>query len=190
LGVTGGNFSANTAISNGGGIFNQTGGTASVSGSTFTSNATTAGDGGGLYNDVSGSVSVIRTTFNANSAASLGGGIYNPDGASASVSGSTFTANSVGVNGGGGGIYTRGKLSPEPTKKYNTFSKNVPNDVGSTPLPRGPVPHTVRLRRPAPTPPRKSFHAKPVVLHKHLGSRLIDPSRVGRDRTASDNHKI
>ena len=88
----------------GGAIFNDTGGTLSVSNSTFSDNAAlyvygySAGSGGGIYNN--GSLSVAKSVFVGNTAdGSPGGGIANNSGW-ANVSESIFTRNSA-YHGGG-----------------------------------------------------------------------------------------
>jgi len=115
--VLGSTFTSSSAGDAGGGLAN--GGTASVSGSTFTSNF--AGDaGGGLYND--GTATVSGSTFTRNSASSDGGGLANFG--TATVSGSTFTSNSASFD--GGGIDNFGSL----TQTGNTFTGNSPNNIG------------------------------------------------------------
>src|SRR5271166_1489326 len=101
------------------------GGTATVTGSTFTDNSASA-VGGGIFNGI-GTATVINCTFSNNSAYE-GGGIYS-DG-TATVSGSTFTSNSASVDGGGicnSGIYKLGTLTVDDT----TFTSNTAlNDGG------------------------------------------------------------
>ena len=109
----------------GGGLANERGGTATVSGSTFTSNSAGT-DGGGLVNFF-GTATVSGSTFTSNSASEFGGGLANEIGSTATVSGSTFTSNSAGVVDGGGGIKNFGTLTP-PLPDDNTFTGNSPNN--------------------------------------------------------------
>ena len=83
------------SVGRGGGLLNNNGGTATVSGCTFTSNS--AFNGGGLTN-VFGTVTVSGCIFTSNSAFN-GGGLTNVFG-TVTVSGCTFTSNSA-VGGGG-----------------------------------------------------------------------------------------
>ena len=94
--VSGSSFTSNSAGTDGGGLGNF--GTATVSGSSFTSNS--ASFGGGLANERGGTATVSGSTFTSNSAGTDGGGLVNFFG-TATVSGSTFTSNSAGTDGGG-----------------------------------------------------------------------------------------
>lgn len=95
----------------GGGIFNDTTGTLTVTKSTFSDN-TTLDSGGGIRND--GTLHVTASTFSVNSA-EFGGAIYN--GGTLEVTNSTFSGNAAEY---GGGIDNLGML--EVTN--STFSGN------------------------------------------------------------------
>jgi predicted outer membrane repeat protein len=70
-------FIDNSARVDGGGIFNDSSGTATVRGSTFTSNS--AEFGGGIFNNNTIDVTVKDSTFNSNVDSVVGGGaIYGP----------------------------------------------------------------------------------------------------------------
>jgi hypothetical protein len=90
----------------GGGIYNQIGGTLSVTNSTLFGNSATFG--GGIENKFSGTLSVSNSTLSGNSA-SGGGGIANQSG-TLSVSNSTISGNSS-----GGGIDNFGTLTLQST---------------------------------------------------------------------------
>lgn len=88
-----------SAGSNGGGIFNGTGGTLVVYTSTISNNTVASGNsGGGLYNNNGGTLTVLSSTISGNSA-SYGAGIFN-DGAAATVANSTISGNSASTRGG------------------------------------------------------------------------------------------
>src|SRR5207253_76757 len=98
--VSGSTLSANSAFSEGGGIYNG-GGMVTVSGSTLSGNSALQGNGGGgIYNgrsfvfshSIGGTVTVSGSTLSGNSAGFDGGGIFN-DGA-ATISDSVFCDNS------------------------------------------------------------------------------------------------
>jgi hypothetical protein len=100
----------------GGGIFNS-GGTLTVTNSTFTGSS--AGDGGAINNN-HGSAMITNSTFSGNSAVSgVGGGIANFS--ELTVTNSTFTANSA--HAGGGGIDNFGAIATM-TVTNSTFSAN------------------------------------------------------------------
>ena len=103
-------FNENIAPSAGGAIFNF--GNTTISGSTFTNNASTTGDGGAIYQGVNGSVpslTVNSSKFYGNSA--LNGGAINVFSGTLSIESSIFEANSG--TGTGGAIFADGgvKLS-------------------------------------------------------------------------------
>jgi len=85
--------------SNGGGIFNNVSGTATITNSTISGNS--GGYGGGINN--SGTLTVNNSTISGNSISNQGGGIYNNNNASLTVTNSTISGNSAGF--AGGGIY-------------------------------------------------------------------------------------
>ena len=93
----------------GSGIFNENGATATVTGSTFTGNSGTGDGGGGIFNEVGGTLTVSGSIFTGN----VLSGIVN--GGVLTVSGSTFTGNS-----GAGGILNGGTL----TVTDSTFTSN------------------------------------------------------------------
>lgn len=95
--VTFSNISNNTAGQNGGGIFN-TGGTMVVSRSAVFSNTATNANGGGIMNS-SGIMAVGHSTISGNESGNNGGGIYNAD--SMTVNAATIYQNNADVNGGG-----------------------------------------------------------------------------------------
>ena len=100
--ITNCSFDTNTALFNGGAIFNAIDSTLAIYGSTFTTNSATTG--GAIY-DFAGAVSVSNSTFSGNTAtgsqASSGGGIYNVLG-TLRVNSSTLNNNSA--TGFGGAI--------------------------------------------------------------------------------------
>ncbi len=93
-------LSGNTAGSAGGAIY--TGGTLTITGSTFTGNTTTASGGGGIFVQgltTSVTTTVSSSTFTGNTAQTFGGGIAVVSG-NVIIGDSTFNNNS-GTNGGG-----------------------------------------------------------------------------------------
>ena len=93
---------------NGGGIYNDTGGTTTVDSSTISAN--TSYNGGGVDNR--GTLTVTNSTIGeagaGNQSAEYGGGIYNGAGGIATVDGSTVSANTARI---GGGVDNRGTLT-------------------------------------------------------------------------------
>lgn len=98
-------FNNNTAIYNGGSIYNNA--TLTVTRTTFSGDhANSAFDGGGcIYN--AQTLSVINSTFSYCQAQNAGGGLYNVN--EATVTNSTFSDNYAGVS--GGGIYNANTLT-------------------------------------------------------------------------------
>ena len=100
-------FTKNTATEKGGGVFNHSAGTLSVSQTTFSGNRATDGSsnngyGGGLYVDGSGTTSLDKTTLDGNSASNSGGAIsFDNDAATLNLTNSTLSNNSSNVKGGG-----------------------------------------------------------------------------------------
>ena len=93
----------NACSGGGGGICNQ--GSLTVTGCTFSGNASPAGSGGGIFNN-GGSVTAANSTFSGNTTQGNGGGIFNNNANSAlTVTGSTFSRNTATL---GGGIYNNG----------------------------------------------------------------------------------
>jgi hypothetical protein len=89
-------FANNSGGLYGAGLYNS-GGTVSISNSTFANNSSGAG-GGGLGN--SGTVSISNSTFANNKTAQAGGGLYTNSGGTVSISNSTFANNSARQDGG------------------------------------------------------------------------------------------
>jgi hypothetical protein len=119
LTVSGSTLTGNSAIVQGGGIFNYGGGL-TVSGSTLSDNSATSstyGYGGGIVN-IYGTVTVTGSALSGNSATHGGGGIANEVG-TLTVIGSTLSGNSANA---GGGIFN---LSGTVTvSNFSTISGN------------------------------------------------------------------
>ncbi len=91
-------LSGNTAGTGGGGLNNEAGVQATVSGSTFSGN--TAGhDGGGIDN--AGTLTIIKGSTLSQNTATYGGGLANELGGTVTIGGSTIAAN-TGTHAGGG----------------------------------------------------------------------------------------
>ncbi|MDO4571324.1 MAG: choice-of-anchor Q domain-containing protein, partial [Planctomycetia bacterium] len=115
LTITGGKTS-----SSGGGIYNKSYSTLTVTNSTIAGNS--ASDGGGIYSY--GTLTVTNSTISGNKASDYGGGIYNSSG-TLTVTNSTISGNSASWD--GGGIYNRyGTL----TVTNSTISGNSADDGG------------------------------------------------------------
>jgi len=97
---------ANTANYDGGGIYNDTGGSTTLDASAVSANS--AGEGSGIWNQ--GTLSIQNaSTVSANTATiNLGGGIYNDTGGSTTLDASTVSANSAAS---GAGIYNNATLT-------------------------------------------------------------------------------
>ncbi len=94
----------NSAVFNGGGVFNAGSSALTINNSTLSAN--TATSGGGIYSETS-TVTVVDSTLSGNEATGTsshagGGGVFN-SGGTASISGSTFSGNTA--TQGGGGIF-------------------------------------------------------------------------------------
>jgi len=98
LTVNGGAIFGNTALF-GGGLYNKTDGTASVTNGAQVYQNSASDDGGGVYN--LGALTVSDSTFSANMAAQDGGGVFNAAGGTLDVINSTLFGNSATNNGGG-----------------------------------------------------------------------------------------
>jgi fibronectin-binding autotransporter adhesin len=96
-------------LSDGGGIYNDAGGTATVDASTVSAN-TAADHGGGIYNAGVLTIQNGSTVGGAGQTALSGGGIYNAAGGQVTVDASTIGANTAGA---GGGVYNAGTLDVE-----------------------------------------------------------------------------
>ena len=73
--MTGSYFHNNTAIADGGAIFNNDSGTISITLSEISQND--AENGGGIFNSTGGTLEVIDTTIDSNTATVAGGGVFN-----------------------------------------------------------------------------------------------------------------
>ena len=102
LTLTGCTFSNNTVVGNGGAIDNRSGGTVTVTNSTFSGNH--AIQGGAIANENGGTLTVTNSTFSGNVVGNTGGGLYNLG--TMMVTNSTLTGNNADATGGGGGIAT------------------------------------------------------------------------------------
>lgn len=93
--------SLNTAVG-GAGIYNYRG-TVSLANSTVSSNSVTSNinNGGGIYNDSSATLTLTRSTIFGNSTGNQGGGIYNANSSTLTMSNSTISGNSSGSAAGG-----------------------------------------------------------------------------------------
>jgi CSLREA domain-containing protein len=124
--VTGGSFSGDSAA-NGGGVWNGTGATATVSGCSISTNSA-AVSGGGLYD--LGKAYVTGSSFSGDSAAN-GGGLGNGKSATVTVSGCNISNNTSSTD--GGGIWSYANL----TLTDSTVSGNKSNHEGGGILSRG-----------------------------------------------------
>ena len=109
-------FSGNTATM-GGGMYNGQRSSPSLSNATFSGNA--ASDGGGMYNFYSSSPTLTNVTFSGNTAI-MGGGILNYNCSSPTLTDVTFSGNNAHS---GGGMYN--DMSSNPTLTDVTFSGNT-----------------------------------------------------------------
>ena len=142
-------FSLNTASNQGGGLWNQTGSSLVLQGSTeIADNSADTGQGGGIYNK--GTLSALDSIFEGNSNGLDGGALFNTRTGNATLtsveldnnvsgraggaianfgtltlSGSEVSSNTAAVV--GGGVFT----DPEATttESNNTFINNVPQDT-------------------------------------------------------------
>ena len=110
--VTGASFEGNRVSRAGGAIEVLAGGSATVSDSDFTDNATAAapGNGGALHITGAAAATVTGGTFSANAAAE-GGALWNSAGGTLTVTDATIqgnTANGAAADQGGGGVFTEG----------------------------------------------------------------------------------
>ena len=110
-------FEGNSAGDEGGGMLNDWHSSPQLTDCTFTANSSTD-NGGGMSNGNYTSPTLVNCTFTGNSATSDGGGIYNRS-SSAMLTDCTFTGNSAGS---GGGIYNF--LSSSSVLVNCTFSSN------------------------------------------------------------------
>ncbi|MDA0586557.1 MAG: right-handed parallel beta-helix repeat-containing protein [Planctomycetota bacterium] len=97
--ITDSTFAFNSALTDGGGLFNDRNATVNIDGSALTGNM--AGrDGGGLYNNDSGTVTIVDSAITRNTADGDGGGLYNELAANATLTNSTVAFNTA-TDGGG-----------------------------------------------------------------------------------------
>lgn len=101
-------LSGNSAHNAGGGIYLD-GGTATITGSTFSNNVIVdLGNGGGIASGGGAAVTVTATTFSGNTATANGGALVSGGGSSLTLSNSTISGNSAPV---AGGILSGGPLT-------------------------------------------------------------------------------
>ncbi len=120
LGVSGGDFSENTASDSGGAIFIFGKGKLSVADSQFSSNFANI-RGGAIFSY--GAVTVRASQFRLNQAGDLGGGLMN--GGALSVVGSEFYGNSASE---GGAIYNEWDWQGVVEQEGNSYSDNIGGD--------------------------------------------------------------
>ena len=116
-------FTNNSAISGGGGMYNEDFSSPTLSNCTFTENS--ARYGGGMRNSNS-SPTLTDCAFTNNSADVAGGGMYNTEHSSPTLDNCTFTNNSAVHN--GGGMYNVSSSSPSLIDC--TFTENSANYGG------------------------------------------------------------
>ncbi|MDD2980569.1 MAG: MBG domain-containing protein [Hespellia sp.] len=108
--MQGGEISGNNGQSQGGGIYNDSDKTCSITGGSIHNNTVSnnkdAGDGGGIYN--LGTVTMQDGEIRENNALSSGGGIYNSGGGTCSITGGSIQSNTASQ---GGGINNRNLLT-------------------------------------------------------------------------------
>jgi hypothetical protein len=114
-------FSNNTAISSGGGMYNYSS-SPTLTDVTFSNNTATNYSGGGMYNKSSSPI-LTKVTF-SNNTANYGGGIYN-NSSSPTLTDVTFSSNTAHTY--GGGLYN---YSSNPTLTDITFSDNTASEGG------------------------------------------------------------
>jgi len=120
--VSGGNANGgwNTAVENGGGMYNSSG-SPTLTNLTFSDNSASE-NGGGMYNVENSNPMLSNVTFSGNRA-QAGGGMSNNN-SSPSLTNVTFSGNSAnpGVDGAGGGMYNS---QSQPTLSNVTFTGNT-----------------------------------------------------------------
>ena len=131
LNVSTSTFTGNTA-QEGGGIFNQSTGTAAaiITNDTFSNNTATVYGGGGIVS-VQGTTDVTGDTFTGNTGP--GGGAIDND-ATLNISNSTFTGNTGGSNGGGAVVNFGTTTVTQSTFSGNSsqYGANILNYTGFT----------------------------------------------------------
>ena len=120
---------SNTAVENGGGLYNGFNATAVLNNSTFDQNY--AEYGGGVYIR-SKQVTVDNSTIINNIAIEGGGGIHNYQGALLVQNGSVIDSNTANGEGGGGILFDGDDPSETTTIRHSTISNNISNgDYGA-----------------------------------------------------------
>jgi len=119
--ITAGNADGNEPYSTGGGMFNYTNSSPTVTNVTFSNNS--AISGGGISNTSNSNPTVTNVTFSNNSAIS-GGGISNTSNSNPALTNVTFSNNSANF---GGGTYNN---NSSPTLTNVTFSGNTASNYG------------------------------------------------------------
>ena len=112
-------FTANSAMIQGGAIYNGPGSSPTLNGCTFRGNTVTNGSGGGIHNAAGTSPTLTDCTF-ADNVAELGGGVANFNAAPV-LSGCAFSNNTATTR-GGGGIFNGGNATA--TVDRCTFTGN------------------------------------------------------------------
>jgi hypothetical protein len=113
-----------TVASNGGGIWNDTNASLTVSSSTINGNTAT-NLGGGIFNNTSATLMLTDSTLSGNTAGTGGGGIDNQG--TATITSSTIASNTATSGGGGGILTTAGSV----TVKSSIIALNLPNGTGA-----------------------------------------------------------
>lgn len=123
----------NTANRSGGGIYNDVGATMTLDRTTVANNVTTKENGGGVDNE--GTLTVANSTFSGNSSNRSGGGIYNNG--TTSVTNSTITGNicnaDTRIGGDGGGAYNNASTVGSLSFKNTIIAGN--RDLSNPPAP-------------------------------------------------------
>ncbi len=124
LAIADSTFEQNYTVDGNGGGINATGGTVTITNSTFSGNHAT--NGGAIYHgasDPAGEMTITNSTIYNNAADNYGGGIINGD--SLTIVNSTLSGNAAGLNGGGLDNAWR-----TATIINSTFSANSANGTG------------------------------------------------------------
>ena len=136
LTITDSSFTQNSAIGTGsavGGAIRISGGTALITGSTFSQNFATE-DSGAIHLD--GDTTIRNSTFSANSTDGLGGAIYN-HGGNLTIINSTLTLNRANADDSGsetgGGIVTDSGAADQTTIKNTIVAGNLTGSGAGTP---------------------------------------------------------
>jgi hypothetical protein len=92
-------FTGNSALYYGGGMYNITSSSPTLTGCTFENN--TADSGSGMWNELNSSPTLTNCTFTGNTATLYGGGMYNITSSSPILTNCLFTNNTAVIHGGG-----------------------------------------------------------------------------------------